>query len=105
MFINSANTGGSSGAQQFPLLGFFDTNDDTTNIKEAHDSYDIYVNEEFIGKKVLLTQNEHVDDVVDFLKKQGVQNISGKLSGDHYSISSEESEHVKQILETYLNNR
>ncbi|MDT8861659.1 hypothetical protein N0O92_15685 [Alkalihalobacillus sp. MEB130] len=103
--FNTTNTGGGSGAQAFPLLGFFHSGADTTAIKEAHDAYDIYVNNEFVGKKVLITESESVDDVTDFLKKEGVQQISGKLEGDHYTIQADDSEHVKQILETYLNNR
>ncbi|SEN84839.1 hypothetical protein SAMN05192533_1238 [Mesobacillus persicus] len=73
-------------------------------IKNAHDQYDVYVNEEYIGKKTLLTQSEEVEDIVDFLKVQGIEGVSTHLDGDHFVIKSEEPEHLKQILQTYLNN-
>ncbi|KHF37853.1 hypothetical protein LQ50_24960 [Halalkalibacter okhensis] len=85
-------------------MGLIDANSDG-EIKGEHDAYDIFVNEEFVGKKLLLTQSENVDDVVHFLKQQGVQQVFGQLDGDHYVIHSEESERVKQILDTYLQNR
>ncbi|MFC0470078.1 hypothetical protein ACFFHM_05965 [Halalkalibacter kiskunsagensis] len=103
MPIYNSNTGASSGSQQFPLLGLFHT--DSESVKDAHDAYDVYVNEEYVGKKILITESEEVEDVVDFLKKQGVQNISADLNGDHYVIRTKDEDHVKHILDTYLQNR
>ncbi|MCL7749415.1 hypothetical protein [Halalkalibacter alkaliphilus] len=97
-------TGASTGSYQLPFLGLFDADFDG-DIKGEHDAYDIYVNEEFVGKKLLLTESENVVDVVSFLKQQGVQQVSAQLDGDHYIIRSEESERIKQILDAYLQNR
>ncbi|WP_332694928.1 hypothetical protein [Halalkalibacter lacteus] len=103
MPIYNSNTGASTGSQQFPLFGLFHS--DSESVKDAHDAYDVYVNDEYVGKKILLTESEGVEDVVGFLKTQGVQNLSADLEGDHYVIRSEDAEHVKHILETYLQNR
>ncbi len=87
----------------FPPLGIYDS--DVLDLKNAHDAYDIYVNDEFIGKKLVLTQSEEVGDVVDFLKVQGVQNVSTNLDGDHYVIKTEDAQRVKDIIAAYLKNR
>ncbi len=81
---------------------FPDLRKESDILKEGHEAYDVYVNEEFVGKKVLLTQSEEIDDIVDFLKTQGVKNVSTNLEGDHFVINSEEPENLKQILKTYL---
>ncbi|MFV8828834.1 hypothetical protein [Alkalihalobacterium sp. APHAB7] len=97
MFNNNTNL-------NFP---FFRVADAEAQVKKAHDMYDIYVNRHFVGQKVLLTQNESVDDVLDFLSQQGVHNVSAHLEGDHYVIQSKASkdiEHITNVLTTYLNN-
>jgi ribonucleotide monophosphatase NagD (HAD superfamily) len=103
MPIYNSNTGASTGSQQFPLFGLIDSESEA--VKNAHDTYDVYVNEEYVGKKVLVTESEEVEDVVGFLKRHGVQHISAELEGDHYVIRSKDAEHVKHILEAYLQNR
>jgi hypothetical protein len=73
------------------------------NIKNAHDSYDVYVNEDFVGKKVLAAQTEEIDDVMNFLEKQGFTNLHSRLDGDHYIIeANEDNERLKETLSTYL---
>ncbi|GAE34309.1 hypothetical protein [Halalkalibacter akibai] len=109
MFFNGVNgtssngNGASTGGAGIFTFGIFDG--DHEQVKEAHDAYDLYVNGEYVGKKVLLTQTEKVNDVIDFLKVQGVQDVSAELTGDHYLIQTNDSGHVKDILNTYLNNR
>ncbi len=78
---------------------------DMAQAKNAHDSYDVYVNDEYIGKKVLVTQNEEIHDIGDFLKLQEAEVVSTELDGDHYIIKSDNPERLKQVLETYLQNR
>lgn len=86
---------------EFSLAKFFDAD----LLKDEHDTFDVYVNEEYIGKKTLLTEAEEIDDVANYLKKQGLTQISTNLNGDHYVIKTEEGERVKQIIEAYLNIR
>ncbi|RBW69189.1 hypothetical protein [Bacillus taeanensis] len=73
------------------------------NIKNTHDSYDVYVNEDFVGKKVLVTQTEKVDDIMDFLKRQGFTNLNARLDGDHFVIETNDDQgSLKETLSTYL---
>ncbi|OIJ13859.1 hypothetical protein BKP35_08770 [Anaerobacillus arseniciselenatis] len=87
----------------FPPLGLY--NSDALNLKNPHDTYDVYVNEEHIGKKILLTQADEIEDVGDFLKAQGIENVSTNLNGDHYVIKTDEAQRVKNIIDAYLKNR
>lgn len=91
--------------QFFPFLG-------TTNMlsesqtKLSHDRYEVYVNGDFVGFKSLLTQNETLDDVNDFLYEQGYQNFNAESFGDHYDIQTDGSdEKLKQALQVYLQTR
>ncbi|WP_209124924.1 hypothetical protein [Alkalihalobacillus sp. BA299] len=97
MFNNNTNL-------NFP---FFQTANAEASVKNAHDTYDIFVNRHFVGQKVLLTDNESLDDVLDFLQKQGVDNVTAHLDGDHYVIQSQSEkdiEHITNVLSTYLDN-
>ncbi|WP_100407961.1 hypothetical protein [Bacillus solitudinis] len=93
------NTGGTYG---FALFALFH---DSEEIKNSHEAFDVYVNNEYVGKKVLITESEEPEDILSFLKKQGIQQVSDNVVGDHYIIQTEEAERVKQALETYLQNR
>lgn len=86
-----------------PPLGLF--NDDAFELKSEHDAYDVYVNEEYIGKKILMTQSEGIEDVGDFLKRQGIEDVSTNLTGDHYVIKTNEAERAKKVINAYLENR
>ncbi|WP_088105502.1 hypothetical protein [Halalkalibacter urbisdiaboli] len=97
------NVGGSSSS--YPILAFALYDSDANEVKNSHDAYDVYVNEEYVGKKVLLTETEDVDDVVSFLNKQGIENIDHQLVGDHYVVKTDQADRVKEILDTYLKNR
>ncbi|WP_078554146.1 hypothetical protein [Bacillus alkalicellulosilyticus] len=79
--------------------------DDPLSLKNGNESYDIFVNEHYIGKKLVMTQNGSVNDIVDFIKKQGVNDISTELTGDHYNIKTNEEQRVQQIIDVYLQNR
>ncbi|MBB6454489.1 hypothetical protein HNQ94_002971 [Salirhabdus euzebyi] len=89
------------------MEGLVARNEEEDPIKNAHDQYNVYVNDEYVGNKTLVTQNEHVDDIKNYLEKQGVTNISAELDGDHYKISIEngEQQRVEEILSTYLSIR
>ena len=80
------------------LLPFVSNNNES--LKNNHDYYDIYVNEEFVGKKMLLTEKEDISDVNDFLEKQGYNNISTQLDGDHYVIRANDEEEARRLKET-----
>lgn len=75
--------------------------------KIGHDSYRVYVNKDYVGDKVLVAQNEKIDDVEKYLKNIGFTNFSTKLDGNSYMINSEGSETGDMIstLNVYLRNR
>lgn len=86
----------------FPIL--YNTKPEDENIKISHDSFNVYVNEEYIGKKTLLAQNEKPSDVEGYLKHRGFHNFNSSISGDHILINSafEEADGIKKNLEIYL---
>lgn len=89
----------------FPFLA---VSDEATELKNAHDTYDIFVNQEFVGKKSLLGENETIRDIESFLHQQGIEHFSTHLDGDHYVIEANnphEVQHLKDVLTTYLQNR
>lgn len=86
----------------FPIL--YNIKPEEENIKMSHDSFDVYVNEEYIGKKIFLTQSEKPSDVEAYLKDRGFHNFNSSISGDHILINSafEESDEIKRNLHIYL---
>jgi hypothetical protein len=75
--------------------------------KLAHDSYQVYVNNHYVGNKVLIAQNEKIEDVEKYLKNTGFENFSTKIEGNQYKINSQgtESEDLRDTLSVYLHNR
>jgi hypothetical protein len=79
--------------------------DDDTNLKLSHDRYHVFINGDFVGNKVILAQNEDVQDLGSYLQREGFHDFTTKLDGDHFMIEmfgSEQSETAKQQLNTYL---
>ncbi|MFD1678132.1 hypothetical protein [Alicyclobacillus fodiniaquatilis] len=78
------------------------------NSKLAHDQYEVYVNDDFVGHKVLLTQSEEIDDVSAYLHRCDFDDFKTNLDGDHYNIFVEDTELADQIkaqLNAYLSIR
>jgi hypothetical protein len=89
------------------LFGMIDGEDMQGSTKIAHDSYRIFVNNDHVGNKVLLAQNEKIDDLEKYLKNKGFENFSTDLIGNEYTIYPSESQlyDMKNTLEVYLNTR
>jgi hypothetical protein len=84
-------------------MGLFN---DQSNTQLSHDRYDVYVNQDYIGQKYLLTAQESVQDIDDFLRNEGHSNFQSYLDGDHYYIKAVNNEHdVANVLKVYLQNR
>lgn len=80
--------------------------DDFSSTKLSHDRYDVYVNQDYVGQKYLLSAQESVHDIDDFLKNEGITKFQSVADGDHYHIRALENEHkVADILKVYLQNR
>ncbi|GAE30613.1 hypothetical protein [Halalkalibacter hemicellulosilyticus] len=95
----------SRGTIFFPIFGRF--NASPQSIKNSHDTYDVYLEEDYIGKKELLTENDTIEDVLKFIESQGISDVEAHLKGDHYIIEAhtKDLERVKAVIETYLQNR
>jgi len=73
--------------------------------KLYHDRYHVYVNDEFVGDKVLLTENNRISDLEGYLRDAGFKDFKATLEGGHYLISSEnrlDSVEMKNHLASYL---
>ncbi|WP_079510033.1 hypothetical protein [Mesobacillus jeotgali] len=105
-FNNGAgNSGSGIGGGIFPPYAMNNVNDDN-QIKLNEDQYDVYVNDDFIGKKSLKNQGEHLSDIDDFLKQQGIKDFTASLDGDHYKIRTDGlNAEITNALKVYFNNR
>ncbi|MDP4088760.1 MAG: hypothetical protein Q8930_05755 [Bacillota bacterium] len=104
MVFIGGNTGGTT------LVPFFFNGDNdaySDSSKIAHDMYNVYVNKDYVGKKVVVAQGERVEDINSFLKVQGFDNLDSELVGNSYKIncSPNESKRVKDALSVYLSIR
>lgn len=85
-------------------MDFF--NQSINDTKVRHDRYDVYVNKNYIGQKQLLTAQESVQDIDDFLMNEGYSNFQSYLDGDHYHIRAIDKEQdLTNVLKVYLQNR
>lgn len=89
------------------LFGLVNNNDEYSKDKLDHDSYKVYVNDDYIGSKTLVSTIEKIDDVSKYLKTQGCSDFSSRLVGNEYSIkcSASDSKNIKDNLQVYLSNR
>lgn len=96
-----------SGQYENQSLGFAFTGTRNANegAKLFEDRYEVYVNNDFVGYKTLLNQNDTLMDVDDFLKNQGLGQFQSNLEGDHYHIDAQDGETIKGALNVYLDNR
>jgi hypothetical protein len=97
---------GMGGPTPFPLwVSAYE--DDMSASKIAHDMYNVYVNDDYVGKKILVAQGEKVEDINSFLKTRGFGDFDVSLKGNSYSISckTDESRHMKDALSVYLSIR
>lgn len=105
-FNNGAgNSGSGVGGGIIPPYIFNADNSDN-QVKLNEDSYDVYVNDDLVGQKSLKNEGEHLSDIDDFLKHQGISEFASSLDGDHYRIRTEgHVNDIKDALEVYFNNR
>ncbi|MBD1379727.1 hypothetical protein [Metabacillus arenae] len=83
--------------EEFSLA--FDTN-------TWHDRYEVYVNDNYVGLKKLLSVSEKITDLEDFLHSEGFKRFDTHLEGDHYMIhTSEGMNGLTDALKVYLQTR
>jgi hypothetical protein len=105
-FNNGAgNSGSGVGGGLFPPYAMNNAGSDN-QVKLNEDQYDVYVNDDFIGQKSLKNQGEHLSDIDDFLKQQGIADFTSSLDGDHYTIRTDGMDaDIADALRVYFNNR
>ena len=80
--------------------------DDNYNLKISSESYEVFVNNDKVGNKILLTQTDNPEDLNDFLKNNGFKDYKLNMSGNRIVIeSNERPQQMKEILSTYLSTR
>lgn len=75
------------------------------SLKMPHDTYEVYVNQDFVGQKILLAQNEDIYVVEDFLKERGFQQFTTELNGVQFVVHTKDpfqEKKMKENLDVYL---
>ncbi|MBC8059663.1 MAG: hypothetical protein H7Y18_03255 [Clostridiaceae bacterium] len=70
-----------------------------------HDSYEVYVNGDYVGNKSLLAQGEEISDIDKHLQLEGFRTFDEEVMGNHVDINTndlEEARRIKQNLNVYL---
>lgn len=87
---------------------FFGNIGDDSRDKLQHDSYEVYVNGDFVGRKILISQGEKISDIDKHLQVAELNNFKDEILGNHVNIKTndlEEADKIKQNLKVYLNAR
>lgn len=74
----------------------------------SYDFFTVYVNGDYMGKKLLLSQSDKISDTVEYLHKNSFNNFTSKIDGNSLYINNDdlkESKHIKDTLHVYLNIR
>ncbi|MBF0705133.1 MULTISPECIES: hypothetical protein [Bacillales] len=74
-------------------------------IKNAHDAYNVYVNDDYVGDKILFSHCEKIEDLSEYLNQKGFYNFQAEVEGDHYHLQMNEQDQgelVKDELHSYL---
>lgn len=87
---------------------FAGINDEKNEGKINHDSYEVYVNGDYVGNKSLITQGEEISDIDKHLQLDGFKSFDEKVMGNHVDIKTndlEQAKRIKQNLNVYLSIR
>jgi hypothetical protein len=80
--------------------------DTSAGVKLNEDTYEVFVNGSFVGRKTLKNQGEDLSDIDDFLGNQGLNDFTTSVDGDHYMIKvRDQEENFSNALSVYFNNR
>jgi hypothetical protein len=85
---------------------FFEDNEVKETDGKDHEFYNIYVNGDFIGRKLLLEQNDKITDMANYLTQNEFSSFSSTVDGNNYYIVEEDKQmamHMKKQLDVYLN--
>lgn len=108
MLYNNNNNEFSGAGNSFGYMAPFMIIDegDNQNIKSSHDDYRVFVNGDYIGKKVLISENEKPEDLDKYLVSQGFTNFSTEVNGGNLIIHCDNNiDEIENILGSYLSIR
>lgn len=99
--IDRNNTNGNN------MIPFFVSDlDANAGVKLNEDTYEVFVNGSFVGRKTLKNQGENLSDIDDFLRNQGFSDFTTSVDGDHYMIEAgNQQKNYSNALSVYFNNR
>ena len=98
--IGSTADNGLTGIPIIPL------GEDNHDAKLSQDRYEVFVNGDKVGNKILLTQTDDTHDLDSYLQTNGFTDFEYKVTGDHIEIKTkQESNDMKEILSSYLSIR
>lgn len=92
---------GSSGSMPF----FASIDDEKSESRIDHDSYEVYVNGDYVGNKSLMVQGEEISDIDKHLQLEGFKTFNEEVMGNHVDINTndlEEARRIKQNLNVFL---
>lgn len=108
MIFNNDNNEFSGAGNSFGYMAPFMMIDDESNqnIKSSYDEYRVFVNGDYLGKKVLISENEKPEDLDKYLVSQGFKNFATEVNGGNLIIHCEDNTNeMENILGSYLNIR
>ncbi|NLM12827.1 MAG: hypothetical protein GX209_03655 [Epulopiscium sp.] len=85
------------------LIGVPLSNSAMNDVKMSSDVYEVFVNHDKVGEKVLLTQAEKPEDIHELLKDYGFYDFKLNVVGNSIEIeTNEQPQKMKEILSSYL---
>ncbi|WP_058486185.1 hypothetical protein [Defluviitalea phaphyphila] len=103
-YIGNTGHPGTTGSGYIPDIIALKNDED--NIGLLKDIYQVFVNGDKVGEKILLTQTDKPEDLEKYIKDQGFKNFKVDITGGHINIEAkEDSKKMKEILSTYLSIR
>lgn len=87
-------------------LPFFGYANIDNSQKQSHDEYRVFVNNAYVGQKVLLSEKEKPEDLDKYLYSQGFENFETEVNGGNLIIHcNDEVDNFESIINSYLNNK
>ncbi|WP_270180489.1 hypothetical protein [Alkalihalobacillus sp. CinArs1] len=71
----------------------------TDDFIENEQSYNVYVNDNYIGNKILFSQQDKIEDVGDYLNNKGFYNFQAEVEGDHYRLQMTELDQGELVID------
>lgn len=86
---------------------YFMNSSENNELKNYHDKFTVYVNNDYVGDKTLVTQGDSVNSIRTFLNEQGYDKFSTNIEGSRYNIrcNEEVSSNIKNAVNVYLKNK